>query len=347
MSDGKPAARVGDPVAHGSVGSFLGSLFGGGAGSTQAGSPAGSGAGTTLLSVLGGLFGAGSSSAATGLLIKGSSNVMVNGKPATMTTLATAQCSNHAGSLPVMTGSSSVKINGMPAGRISEKISCSALIAAPCSPNVNIGGPSGTPTAAEQSKALATALVVAGGTATQVDVALVVAELAKLPVAALQTLRDNGVKVVAARNSVTDYATDLKGVHPRGWPPGATWDNVPGAYMPDRKAVIIATTGHRTPAGPHVPVTGEGHGSENITVHETTHAVDAFAGPQRNSSSPDFIAARNSDLGGLTAYEQQAVDGGPSETYAESSARVYGGQHGATQQSALDAYWRAHPLGGK
>ncbi|QYE37141.1 PAAR domain-containing protein (plasmid) [Polymorphobacter sp. PAMC 29334] len=297
--------------------------------------------------MLGGLFGANSSSAASGKLITGSSNVRINGKFATMTTLATAQCSNHAGKLPVISGSTSVRINGMPAGRISEKISCSAVIVAAASPNVNIGGPSGEPTSAEQSKALAIALVQAGGSGDQTDVALVVAELAKLPAAALQILRDNGVKVIAARNSVTDYATELKGVHPRGWPPGATWDNVPGAYMHDRNAVVIATTGYGTPAGPHVPVTGEGHGSANMTVHETTHAVDAFAGPQRNSSSSDFTAARNSDLSGLSAYEQQAGAGGPSETYAESSARVYGGQHGPTQQPALDAYWRSHPLGGK
>lgn len=347
MTDGTHAARVDDPVAHGgALSSMPSALFGGGAGSAQGGSASASGHGPTLMGVLGGLLG-GTGVGASGKLIRGSNNVFINQKPATMTVLAAANCANHAGHLPVATGSGTVWINGMPAGRVDEKISCGAVIIEPCSPNVVIGGPSYTPSVAEYSKALAHRLVQAGGSGTAVDAALVETELAKLPPKALQVLLDNNVKVIAARGSVTDYATDLKGVHPRGWPPGATWDSVPGAYMPDRNAVVIATTGHGTAAGPHVPVTGEGHGSQNITVHETTHAVDAFADPQSNSSSPDFTAARNSDFSGLTAYEQQSGAGGPSETYAESSARVYGGQHGAVQQPALDDYWRTHPLGGR
>src|SRR5262249_23172847 len=51
-------------------------------------------------------------------------------------------------------------------------------------------------------------------------------------------------KVIACRGSVTDYRTDLKGVQPRGWPPGSTWDKVPGSNTPDKNEVVIAVIGH-------------------------------------------------------------------------------------------------------
>lgn len=202
------------------------------------------------------------------------------------------------------------------------------------------------PTMSENER-IARNIVQAGGTGDQSDVNLVVAELQKMPVTALRAMEANGVKVVACRGSVTDFAADLKGVQPRGWPPGATWDSVPGAYMPDRNAVVIATTGHGTTAGAHVPATGEGHGSANLVVHEAAHAVDANVSASINSASPGFNAARTADIAALPAYETQAGAAGQSESYAESAARYYGGSHGSITTPNLDAYWRDNPLGGK
>jgi hypothetical protein len=173
----------------------------------------------------------------------------------------------------------------------------------------------------------------------------VVGELKKMPEPALQSLTDNKVKVIAAKGSITDYATDLKGVQPRGWPPGKTWDGVPGVYLPDRNAVVIATTG--LGADLRVPATGEGHGSMNVVVHEASHAIDQNASALRNSASPDFLAARAKDLANLPSYETQPGIAGPSETYAESAARFYGGSHGPITTPALDDYWRSNALGGK
>ena len=206
------------------------------------------------------------------------------------------------------------------------------------------GGGAAKPT---PSQTLAKQLVKPGGTATQADADVVAAELGKMPQGALQSLADNKVKVIAAKGSVTDYATDLKGVAPRGWPPGKTWDDVPGAYIPDRNAVVIATTDAGKAKALRVPATGEGHGSMNLVVHEATHAIDRHAPTTLNSMSKDFLAARTKDLPQLPSYERQPGIAGPSETYAESAARVYGGVHGATVTPALDAYWRAHPLGSK
>jgi hypothetical protein len=194
---------------------------------------------------------------------------------------------------------------------------------------------------------LAKQIVKAGGSGTQADVALVVAELAKMPETALRSLIANKTKVIACRNSVTDYRTDLKGVQPRGWPPGATWDSVPGVAQNIRNEVVISVIGHGTTAGAHVPKTGEGHGSANLVIHEVSHAIDSKQSATRNSSSTDFNTARNTDLAALPAYETQAGVAGKSETYAESAARYYSGNHGSISTPALDAYWRSNPLGGK
>jgi hypothetical protein len=111
--------------------------------------------------------------------------------------------------------------------------------------------------------------------------------------------------------------------------------------------VVIATTDAGKAKALRVPATGEGHGSMNLVVHEATHAIDRHAPTTLNSMSKDFLAARTKDLPQLPSYERQPGIAGPSETYAESAARVYGGVHGATVTPALDAYWRAHPLGSK
>src|SRR5581483_6677112 len=138
-------------------------------------------------------------------------------------------------------------------------------------------------------------------------------------------VEQNGIQVVAARGSVTDFYTDLQGVQPRGWDAGRTWDEVPGVAR--GRQIVIATTGQGTAQGTHVPVTGEGHGSYNMTLHEIGHGVDSWPGSSSSnvlSQRPDFLAARQLDANTLSTYESQAGGAGPSETYAESFARFYG-----------------------
>lgn len=189
-------------------------------------------------------------------------------------------------------------------------------------------------------------IVKAGGSGTQADVDLVAAELRKLPVPALRVMESHNVKVIACRGSVTDYDPSLSGGQPRGWLPGSVWDKVPGAYVQSRNTVVIATRGHGSAGGAHVPNTGDGHGSANLVIHEAAHAVDRHVGISINSASPDFRAARQADFGMLTPHQQQVGSAGLSETYAESAARYYGETHGSTGTPALNAYWTAHPLGG-
>lgn len=187
--------------------------------------------------------------------------------------------------------------------------------------------------------ALATSLVKTGGSGTAEDAKLVAESLAKLPKSTLEQMQKNGTKVIACRGSVTDYRTDLKGVQPRGWPPGATWDKVPGSNTPDKNEVVIAVIGHGTPAGPHVPKTGEGHGCANLVAHEASHSIDQ--GSPSPSQSDDFKKARDADIDKLSDYEKQAGVAGPEETYAESAARHAEGKDQDTPH--LKKYWDDHP----
>ena len=181
------------------------------------------------------------------------------------------------------------------------------------------------------------------GHGTAADTTLVVDELAKMPKGLLDALEKHGTKVKVCRGSVTDYMTDLKGVTPRGWPAGMTWDSVPGLQRPDSKEVVIATIGHDA-HNPHVPKTGEGHGCANLVIHETAHGVDYAADPHVSTTKP-FTDARDPDKGALSAYESQPDPAGPEETFAESCSRFYASDPSSAENTPhLHKYWRDNPL---
>ena len=197
-------------------------------------------------------------------------------------------------------------------------------------------------------ESIARNLLKIAGSADAADGELVVQELIKFPKGALRALASQGTKVVVCRGSVTEYLTALAGVQPRGWPPGMTWDTVPGLNDSGANEVVIAVIGHGTVAGAHVAATGEGHGSYNLVLHESGHAHDLNqgGGATRRSAGADFLAARTADLATLSAYETQAGNAGEEETYAESSARFYGGDPGdAAAHPNLHKYWQDHPMG--
>jgi hypothetical protein len=284
----------------------------------------------------------------------GSVNVMIGSLPAWRAILDQHAClavsiSGADGVGSVIMGSPTVFINSQMACRqLDIVIEKPGLAMGPIDPilmgylTVIIGGPT-TPSA---SIVLALQLLKTGGSGDATDANLVAQQLLLLPPGTLQTMINQGQHVVACRGSVTDYRADLRGVQPRGWPPGMTWDNVPGAYLPDTKEVVIGVVGHGTPAGAHVPQTGEGHGSRNLVVHESTHAVDHATGGDRSATDPNFIAARNADAAGLSPYESQGGTAGPEETYAESAARYYSHDPSdATNHPNLNNYWSTNPVG--
>ena len=148
---GKPAARVGDPVARtmalsgALMGLAAGALIGiaivatGGLGAIAIG---GALAVTGGLGLSGQYIGSASMGPPTGMITTGSLNVFINSRPAARATLSLASCSKEYGiPQPEATGARTVLINGMPAGRKDEKIMCSAIII-DGSKDVIIGGPS-------------------------------------------------------------------------------------------------------------------------------------------------------------------------------------------------------------
>ncbi len=233
-----------------------------------------------------------------------------------------------------VTGVKGVNVYGVPILRTQDpniQTSCAATLRSP-SRSVIIGGEAESPAS---TMAGARGLMKIGGHGTLSDADIVAKELSKMPHAYLGEMKKNGTKVVACRGSVTDYATDLKGVHPRGWADGDTWDTVPGANMGGRNEVVIATRGHDTPAGAHVPATGDGHGSANLVTHESLHSID-----NGRSGSGDFNGARDKDVNNLPAYERQDGSAGKEESYAESGARHFENKDRSTP--ALRDYWTRH-----
>jgi Flp pilus assembly pilin Flp len=180
---------------------------------------------------------------------------------------------------------------------------------------------------------LAKSLTKAGGSATQADVDLVAAEVARMPRPVLEYMQAKGITVVAAKNSVTDYMKHLKGVKPRGWPAGSGWDSVPGTVN-NGKEVVIATRNGKVPAA------GDGHGAYSLTIHETFHAID-YAGAW--SKAPEFAKARDADAAKLDAYLKQPGTAGLEEAYAESAAHYFRGDAAwAKAHPNLTKYWIGH-----
>jgi hypothetical protein len=186
------------------------------------------------------------------------------------------------------------------------------------------------------STELANALVSPAGSGDSNDAALVAPRLAAVfPEDILKHLQQNRTKVRVCRNSITDHLTSLRGQTPRGWPPGSTWDQVPGIFNPGTNEVVIAIIGH--PDRPHIPQLGEGKGSVDLVVHETAHGLDMGGGSPFLSAGTAFITARNQDLRSLTAYELQPGSAGEQETFAESAARFFDSDDDS--MPALHAFW--------
>ncbi len=186
-------------------------------------------------------------------------------------------------------------------------------------------------------------MVAARGTADHKDAELVAHEIARFPEPILQRLAAQGTRVIAVRDSTTEYHTHLRGVRPRGWPPDATWDSVPGTG--DQHALVIATRGHGTPVGAHTPHFGDGHGSFSMPLHETLHSIDRGNG-SKFSHDEGFAVARTADLAALDSYLQQPGAAGLEETFAETGARFFAGD--PTLEHAcpnLYRFWKEDPLG--
>nr|AIA18210.1 hypothetical protein [uncultured bacterium] len=89
--------------------------------------------------------------------------------------------------------------------------------------------------------------------------------LARLPEPLLLKIHNAGIVVRLFDGKLTDNpsARHLKGVTPRGYSNGTTWDAVPGIGGSKIVLVKIGSSGK-----------GNGHGSVNLELHELAHSVD-------------------------------------------------------------------------
>lgn len=118
---------------------------------------------------------------------------------------------------------------------------------------------------------------------------------------------------------LTEVIPSLRGVQPRGWPPGSTWDEADGAYNRSEK-LVISTELMKTRTQPSVD--RESPRVAGVIRHEFGHGIDDAWGSY--STTPEFTAAWAEDsknmsmLGRLTgAYFVQEPPAGPSEAFAE------------------------------
>jgi len=125
-----------------------------------------------------------------------------------------------------------------------------------------------------------------------------------------------------------DWNGHMKGVHPRGWSAGATWDTIPGAQCAG--SVSLGDVTHL--------VAGLGHGSSSLAYHEFGHALDAYA---RWSSKPHWMTWQNLLWSKLPPYERQGGLGGAAgmeEFVAESIALTMTGRVGGWMNDEFKAF---------
>lgn len=147
-----------------------------------------------------------------------------------------------------------------------------------------------------------------------------VADLARLPPGLLEHMRESVGDVHVSTLPLPSMGRSgalarLRGVQPRGWPPGATWDTVGGVYSEATGEVVVA-------------VNGRGGGPSTM-LHEFGHAVDFRARLSGRVSDTqawrgvwkDFTAAKHP----MSAhpYFNQAPPAGPQELLAEAFAAYY------------------------
>ena len=134
----------------------------------------------------------------------------------------------------------------------------------------------------------------------------------RIPPAMLETLIKRGVQIRLINGRLTDEPEMqlLRGKSPRGWESsGITWDDIPGV---GGKPVIVRIGYSHT---------GMGHGSANLELHETFHAIDSFV-LDNISSSRAFRTLFEEEahlLFGGKQYEELY----PEEYFAEASCLLF------------------------
>jgi hypothetical protein len=143
---------------------------------------------------------------------------------------------------------------------------------------------------------------------------LVADRLENTPGRVVKQLDAQGRRATLFSGSLTDVHgfRHLRGVRPRGWPEGSTWDAVPGAGGPKGLAT-----------NPSRELPGRGHGSSSLALHELGHVVDwTMARPteSRVTDGDRWRRGPQREARAAAALSSYLTDH-PEEWYAESFAR--------------------------
>lgn len=154
-----------------------------------------------------------------------------------------------------------------------------------------------------------------------------------------QALVQNGWRVELVEY-VTEAAPQLRGIRPRGWPEGMTWENTEAVHLPEDRLLILAEK-RRTRRG----VVVSSHRIEGTVRHELGHAFDLMVGGLNHFHSSDirFVQAWQLDASQVSvndreplAYYLQANAPGRQEVFAEVFAVALGGGSDSPNRRRLE-----------
>jgi len=192
-------------------------------------------------------------------------------------------------------------------------------------------------------------LVLKGSTVSNAHFTRVQNVIKGLPPNIQQFMGNHHVKVIAT-DTVVNERPGEKGVHPRGWLTGLTWDNSDGTYDKNSNEVIVAdryTLGGKLVHSDRVAA---------VAHHESGHAVDHNMG-DFSHKNPQFLntyskekgellsAAKSHDPAATAAttglsYILQYGDPGKEEMFSESFAILNGGAaSGSAAQQMIERYF--------
>lgn len=143
-------------------------------------------------------------------------------------------------------------------------------------------------------------------------------DLSKLPPELINRFIDSGGSVIVGNGAITEIDPNLarlKGVQPRGWPKGTSYDDVAGVFNPQTATVVLGNI----PGAINTPVS-------NFAFHEFGHGIDSLEKKISLVSTEDSFAALHSEFKKFASasghlnnyYVQTATPGaGASEFFAD------------------------------
>jgi len=156
---------------------------------------------------------------------------------------------------------------------------------------------------------------------------------------------DQGGWKVRLAEFVVDADPTLRGIQPRGWPDGTTWEHTDAVHIPAKRLLVFAEK-RRNREGAIVASSRV----ENVLRHEVGHAFDRALGKKNDYYSSDsaFISSYFRDLSRMNTNDRQELHyylqrgpAGRQEAFAEAFAIHLGGGSDARREKA---FRRAFPL---